>query len=89
MLYGCEWDNETGEVDGFEVVRFNREEVVIYDVNAKVCTPLKTKAETRYRSINDKGGFTFLHHRLMTECPERLKKTLDYGKRVLQRTGES
>ncbi|XP_030266448.1 major histocompatibility complex class I-related gene protein-like [Sparus aurata] len=86
VSHGCEWDDETGKVHGFNVISYDGVEVAMFDVNAKVCIPMKPEAEARYRSNDDRGGFTFVQHRLMQECPERLKKSLDYGKRVLQRT---
>uniref|UniRef100_A0A671UUP0 MHC class I-like antigen recognition-like domain-containing protein n=1 Tax=Sparus aurata TaxID=8175 RepID=A0A671UUP0_SPAAU len=88
VSHGCEWDDETGEVHGFDVVRYDGEDVLILDVKARRWIAMKPQALSyQHRYNKDEGWLEFMDHRLLKECPESLKKSLDYGKSTLQRTG--
>uniref|UniRef100_A0A671UZM5 Ig-like domain-containing protein n=1 Tax=Sparus aurata TaxID=8175 RepID=A0A671UZM5_SPAAU len=87
VSHGCEWDDETGEVHGFDVVRYDGEDVLILDVKARRWIAMKPQALSyQHRYNKDEGWLEFMDHRLLKECPESLKKSLDYGKSTLQRT---
>ncbi|XP_073319759.1 major histocompatibility complex class I-related gene protein-like [Pagrus major] len=87
VFHGCEWDDETGEVNGFNVVSYDGEDMLILDMKALRCIAIKPQfLRTQHEWNNDRGWLKFMEHRLLTECPERLKKSLDYGKSMLQRT---
>lgn len=88
VLHGCEWDDETGEVNGFGVVSYDGEDMLTLDMKALRCIALKPQfLRTQHEWNNDRGWLKFMEHRLMTECPERLKKSLDYGKTTFMKFG--
>ncbi|XP_073319166.1 major histocompatibility complex class I-related gene protein-like isoform X2 [Pagrus major] len=87
VFHGCEWDDETGEVKGFDVVSYDGEDVLMLDVKARRWIAMKPQALSyQHRWNKDEGWLQFMDHRLLKECPERLQKSLDYGKSMLQRT---
>ncbi|XP_073319170.1 major histocompatibility complex class I-related gene protein-like [Pagrus major] len=87
VFHGCEWDDETGEVNGFDVLSYDGEDMLALSVKPLRSIALKPEASnTQYRWNKNSGGLKFLEHRLLKECPVRLQKSLDYGKSMLQRT---
>uniref|UniRef100_A0A671UV74 Ig-like domain-containing protein n=1 Tax=Sparus aurata TaxID=8175 RepID=A0A671UV74_SPAAU len=67
--------------------RYDGEDVLILDVKARRWIAMKPQALSyQHRYNKDEGWLEFMDHRLLKECPESLKKSLDYGKSTLQRT---
>ncbi|KAF1382092.1 hypothetical protein PFLUV_G00160850 [Perca fluviatilis] len=87
VLNGCEWDDETVEVNGFGLISHNGEDVLILDMKAQRWIAIKPQfLRTQHKWNNDKSWLEFMEHRLTQECPVRLKNSLMYGKSTLQRT---
>ncbi|XP_071357099.1 major histocompatibility complex class I-related gene protein-like isoform X2 [Trachinotus anak] len=87
VLHGCEWDDETGDVNGFNVHGYDGEDILVLDMKAQRW--IATKQElliTQHRWNNNKGWLEFMEHRLNQECPERLKNSLGYQNSALKRT---
>ncbi|XP_034722390.1 major histocompatibility complex class I-related gene protein-like [Etheostoma cragini] len=87
VLNGCEWDDETGEVNGFGLISNYGEDVLILDMKAQRWIATKPEfLRTQHKWNNYRSWLEFMEHRLVQECPVRLKNSLMYGKSALQRT---
>lgn len=87
VLNGCEWDDETGDVNGFGLISYDGDDILILDMNAQRWIATKPQLlRSQHKWNNDKSWLAFMEHRLIQECPVRLKNSLDYGKSALQRT---
>ncbi|XP_068561353.1 major histocompatibility complex class I-related gene protein-like [Cebidichthys violaceus] len=87
VLNGCEWDDETGDVNGFGLISYNGDDILILDMKAQRWIATKPQLHrSQHKWNNDKSWLEFMEHRLTQECPERLKNSLKYGKSTLKRT---
>uniref|UniRef100_A0A3Q1EEE6 Ig-like domain-containing protein n=1 Tax=Acanthochromis polyacanthus TaxID=80966 RepID=A0A3Q1EEE6_9TELE len=86
---GCEWDDETEELRGFERHGYDGEDFLSFDLNTKTWISHTPKADTtkrkrdRHRSQNQ-----YLKYFLTQKCPEQLLKYLDFGGSALAITDE-
>uniref|UniRef100_A0A3B4XG18 Class I histocompatibility antigen, F10 alpha chain-like n=1 Tax=Seriola lalandi dorsalis TaxID=1841481 RepID=A0A3B4XG18_SERLL len=86
VLNGCEWDDETGDVNGFGLISYEGEDILILDMKAQRWIATKPELlESQHKWNNDTGWLEFMEHRLTQECPVRLKNSLNYGKSYLQK----
>ncbi|KAM9340658.1 major histocompatibility complex class I-related gene protein-like [Symphorus nematophorus] len=87
VLNGCEWDDETGEVNGFGLISYDGDDILILDMKAQRWIAMKPELlRSQHKWNNDKSWLEFMEHRLTDECPVRLRNTLEYGKSTLQST---
>ncbi|XP_045915606.1 major histocompatibility complex class I-related gene protein-like isoform X4 [Micropterus dolomieu] len=86
-MSGCEWDEETGEFNGFCQYGYDGEDFMAFDPKTSTWIALKPKAVTIKEKWNaDKARAKHCEIYLTQLCPEWLKKSLDYGRMTLQRT---
>ncbi|KAM3596134.1 uncharacterized protein V6R79_008749 [Siganus canaliculatus] len=88
VMYGCEWDDETGDVHGYDLHSYAGEDWISFDVKTETWIAAKPQAVIS-KQIWDKNIALkeLIKNYLTQECPEWLKKLLSYGRRSLRRTG--
>ncbi|XP_071356538.1 major histocompatibility complex class I-related gene protein-like [Trachinotus anak] len=86
-MNGCEWDDETGEVVGFNQYGYDGEDLMSFDLRTSTWTALKPEAViTKHSWDADKPRSRENKYFLTQLCPDWLRKSLDYGRSSLLRT---
>ncbi|XP_051728352.1 major histocompatibility complex class I-related gene protein-like [Ctenopharyngodon idella] len=87
IMYGCEWDDQTGETDGFRQYGYDGEDFLSLDLKEmRWITPVPQGVPTVHKWNNDRADLEGRKHYFSTVCIEWLKKYLEYGKSSLQKT---
>lgn len=87
-MYGCEWDDETNEVDGYEQFGYDGEDFIIFDLQTETWVAPKQQAVvTKHKWDSNKAFITSVKNYYTQICSEWLKKYLNYGRSSLMRTG--
>ncbi|XP_061925596.1 major histocompatibility complex class I-related gene protein-like isoform X5 [Entelurus aequoreus] len=87
VMSGCEWNDETDEVKGWQQISYDGEDFISLDMKTWTYTAAKPQAfpsklkwdQEILRLDHNKYYYT-------EECPSYLKKYVEYGKKVLMRT---
>ncbi|XP_053190668.1 major histocompatibility complex class I-related gene protein-like [Scomber japonicus] len=86
-MVGCEWDDETGDVNGFRQVGYDGEDFLSWDVKTNTWIAPKQQAViTKNSWNNDKSQLAYYKNYLTQECPDWLKIYVKYGRSSLMRT---
>ncbi|KAL3984281.1 THO complex subunit 2 [Sarotherodon galilaeus] len=87
LMYGCEWDDETGELKGNYQFGYDGEDFVAFDLETQTwISPTNQGVITQNKWNNDKAYCAGRKNYLTQLCPEWLKKYVNYGKSSLMRT---
>ncbi|XP_068595193.1 class I histocompatibility antigen, F10 alpha chain-like isoform X2 [Brachionichthys hirsutus] len=87
QMYGCEWDDETGEVTGFQQFGYNGEDFLVLDLKTETwIAPCPQAVITKHRWDHDRHWMEYMKYSLTQECPEWGRKYLQYGRSSLLRT---
>ncbi|XP_023200156.1 major histocompatibility complex class I-related gene protein-like [Xiphophorus maculatus] len=87
QMYGCEWDNETGEVKVYDQFGYDGEDLIILDSNTQEWIAPRTQAViTANKWNNDRYDLEHEKIYLTHICVEWLKKYVNYGRSSLMRT---
>uniref|UniRef100_A0AAZ1XDU0 Ig-like domain-containing protein n=1 Tax=Oreochromis aureus TaxID=47969 RepID=A0AAZ1XDU0_OREAU len=83
-MYGCEWDEETGEVNGYFQEGYDGEDFISFDLKTETWVAAKQQAVlTRMELDRNKAQYK---NYLTQICPEWLKKYVNYGRSSLMKT---
>ncbi|XP_028316540.1 major histocompatibility complex class I-related gene protein-like [Gouania willdenowi] len=86
-MYGCDWDDETGEVYGYEQYAYDGEDFISLNVKELRWIAAKQQAfVTKLDWDNNKATMSYLKYFLTQECPEVMKKIMNAGRSFLMRT---
>ncbi|XP_029975910.1 major histocompatibility complex class I-related gene protein-like isoform X10 [Salarias fasciatus] len=85
-MVGCEWDDETDDVNGFRQYGFDGEDFLIYDQKTETwIAPVQQAVPSKHKLSNDKALMDFHKRYLTQECPDWLKKYVKFGRSSLMR----
>ncbi|KAK2830769.1 hypothetical protein Q5P01_018700 [Channa striata] len=86
-MFGCEWDDETDEVNGYYRNGYDGEDFITFDLKTKTWIAANSEALiTKQKLDRDKALADQTHIYLTQICPKWLKEYLSYGKNMLLRT---
>ncbi|KAI3358178.1 hypothetical protein L3Q82_003173 [Scortum barcoo] len=87
MMVGCEWDDETGNINGFWQYAYDGEDFISFDLKTDTYIAPKQQAViTKHKWDKKKAKIAQRKNYLTHICPEWLKKYLDFGRSSLLRT---
>ncbi|MEQ2316123.1 hypothetical protein AMECASPLE_029502, partial [Ameca splendens] len=84
QMYGCDWDNETGEVKGYDQIGYNGEDFIALDLNTSLWIAAKPEAVlTKQKWDNNKYALQYEKFYFTRVCVDWLKKYVSSGKTSL------
>ncbi|XP_037120002.1 H-2 class I histocompatibility antigen, alpha chain-like isoform X3 [Syngnathus acus] len=87
VMKGCEWDDETGEVDGWEHYRYDGEDFLSFEAKTMTWIAAHPQAFITKIKLDQIDGFDNVMKNSLTEtCPFLLKEHLRNGRVFLTRT---
>uniref|UniRef100_A0A3Q3NIW9 Major histocompatibility complex class I-related gene protein-like n=1 Tax=Labrus bergylta TaxID=56723 RepID=A0A3Q3NIW9_9LABR len=87
VMYGCEWDDETGDVNGYDQYGYDGEDFIVLDTKTMTWVAAQQQAVFIKQEWNkDKAELEDLKNYYTNECPDWLKKYVNYGRSSLMRT---
>nr|ADO34857.1 MHC class Ia antigen [Dicentrarchus labrax] len=85
FIEGCEWDDETGNTNGFTQWGYDGEDFIVFDLKTETwVAPVPQAVITKHKW--DKVWITERKNYLTQICTDWLKKYVDYGRSSLLRT---
>uniref|UniRef100_A0A8C1J3T8 Ig-like domain-containing protein n=1 Tax=Cyprinus carpio TaxID=7962 RepID=A0A8C1J3T8_CYPCA len=87
VMYGCEFDDQTGETNGFRQEGYDGEDFLLLDLKEmRWISPVEQGFMTALKWNNHRALLESRQHYFNTVCIEWLKKYLEYGKSSLEKT---
>ena len=88
-MSGCEWDDETGEVTGFNQYGYDGEDFISMDMKTETwIAPTPQSVITKLKWDQDKARLAYNKNFYTQVCPTWLKNYLELGRSSLLRTGD-
>ncbi|XP_065804200.1 major histocompatibility complex class I-related gene protein-like [Labrus bergylta] len=86
-MVGCEWDDETGDVNGYFQDGYDGEDFIALDTKTMTyIAPQQQAVVTKQKWDKDKALLEYNKNYFNNECPDWLKKYVNYGRSSLMRT---
>ncbi|KAM8884610.1 major histocompatibility complex class I-related gene protein-like [Synchiropus picturatus] len=86
-MFGCEWDDETGEIRGYYHCAYDGEDFITFDLKTLTwVAPTPQAVITKQEWDRNEGLNKYWQNYHTQYCPEWLKKYLNYGNSRLLRT---
>uniref|UniRef100_H3CEU0 Ig-like domain-containing protein n=2 Tax=Tetraodon nigroviridis TaxID=99883 RepID=H3CEU0_TETNG len=86
-MVGCEWDDETDEINGFDQYGYDGDDFLSFKLKDGTWVAAKREAEITKRKWDyDGAGIDYWKYYHNQNCIKWLKKYLDYGRSSLMRT---
>ncbi|XP_077404241.1 class I histocompatibility antigen, F10 alpha chain-like [Vanacampus margaritifer] len=86
-MYGCEWDDESDEVDGWEHLSYDGEDFISFELSTLRWIAVKPQAVATKHKLDQADVLNLeLKHYFSEICPSYLKKYVSYGRDSLMRT---
>ncbi|XP_076027654.1 major histocompatibility complex class I-related protein 1-like isoform X2 [Genypterus blacodes] len=86
-MYGCEWDDETGEVKGYDQYGYDGDDFISFVLQSLSWVAAKQQAFiTKMKLDKDKAQLAYWKNFYTQLCPDWLKKFVSYGQSTLKRT---
>ncbi|KAK7899341.1 hypothetical protein WMY93_020194 [Mugilogobius chulae] len=86
-MVGCEWDDQTDEVTGSWQYGYDGEDFMSFDLETTTWIAQRPEAFTTKAKLDkDEANNVHMKHYLTQECPQWLKKYIEYGRETLMRT---
>ncbi len=87
-MTGCEWDDETGEFNGFNQYGYDGEDFITFDLQTLTWIAPKPQAlTTKLRWDADKARIGYCENYIIKICPQFLKNYIAFGRSTLLRKG--
>uniref|UniRef100_A0A3P9P1V9 H-2 class I histocompatibility antigen, K-K alpha chain-like n=1 Tax=Poecilia reticulata TaxID=8081 RepID=A0A3P9P1V9_POERE len=87
QMYGCEWDDETGEARGYDEFGYDGEDLITLNPKTQEWIAPKPQAViTKHKWDHDKDAAEHEKYYLTQICAEWLQKYVNYGRSSLMRT---
>uniref|UniRef100_A0A3Q3E7Q2 Ig-like domain-containing protein n=1 Tax=Labrus bergylta TaxID=56723 RepID=A0A3Q3E7Q2_9LABR len=86
-MYGCEWDNKTGDVNGYFQYGYDGEDFIVLDTKTMTwVAPQQQAVVTKQKWDKEKAQLEYYKNYFNKECRDWLKKYVNYGRSSLMRT---
>nr|XP_049606487.1 class I histocompatibility antigen, F10 alpha chain-like isoform X2 [Syngnathus scovelli] len=90
VMRGCEWDDETAEVDGWQHVRYDGEDFLSFEAKTMTWIAANPQAFVTKLKLDQIDGLNEVRKNILTEvCPFELKKHVSNGRDYLTKTEDT
>lgn len=88
-MYGCEWNDETDTVKGYDQFGYDGEDFITFDQETKTWIAPRPEAFiTKLKWDQEAANIAYWTNYLTQICPDWLKKYVSFGKSTLTRKGK-